>query len=133
MDPRQTKPTRITQQRRAIERAFERARRPLSPAEIHRLSSKEAPNLSLSTVYRTLKRMQDDGAISPVSVPDEPPRYELAHVAERHHHHFHCRTCGRVFDLAGCPTGLGRLVPRGFVLEEHTLVLHGVCRECARP
>lgn len=96
-----------------------------------RLAARDVPNINLSTVYRTLKRMQDEGAIAPVSVPGEPPRYELAHVAEHHHHHFHCRKCGRVFDLTGCPTGLAKLLPRGFVLDNHTLVLHGLCAECA--
>lgn len=121
----------MTQQRAAIERAFERAKRPLSPAEVLKLGAKDVPNMNLSTVYRTLKRMQEEGVIAPVSVPGEPPRYELSHVAEHHHHHFHCKKCGRVFDLSGCPTGLGKLVPKGFVLEEHTLVLHGLCAECA--
>ncbi|RMH14655.1 MAG: transcriptional repressor [Planctomycetota bacterium] len=122
---------RTTRQRTAIQQAFETAQRPLAPSEVLKLASKLVPSMSLSTVYRTLRRMEEEGMIAPVSVPGEPPRYELAHVAEHHHHHFHCNRCGRVFDLVGCPTGLSRLVPRGFVLEEHTLVLHGLCAECA--
>ncbi|MCL4219866.1 MAG: transcriptional repressor [Phycisphaerales bacterium] len=122
---------RQTQQRAAIDRAFAQAQRPLSPAEVLAAATGEVPNLNLSTVYRTLRRMQEEGVIAPVSVPGEPPRYELAHVAEHHHHHFHCRRCGRVFDLSGCPTGLSKLLPRGFVLESHTLVLHGLCGQCA--
>lgn len=122
---------RVTRQRSAIERAFARAGRPLSPGEVLALAAREVPHVNLSTVYRTLKRLADEGAIAPVSVPGEPPRYELSHVAEHHHHHFHCRQCGRVYDLSGCPTGLSKLLPRGFVLESHTLVLHGLCGQCA--
>jgi Fur family ferric uptake transcriptional regulator len=122
---------RLTRQRTAIESAFARARRPLSPTELHAIAARSTENLGLSTVYRTLRRLEDEGLIVPVTVPGEPPRYELAHVAEQHHHHFHCRVCGRVYDIHGCPTGLKNLAPRGFVVEDHTVVLHGRCRDCA--
>lgn len=123
--------TRMTRQRSAIEAAFAKAGRPLSPTEIHASAVKEIENLGLSTVYRTLRRLEEEGVIAPVTVPGEPPRYELAHVADHHHHHFHCRKCGRVYDIAGCPTGLRKMTPPGFTVEAHTLVLHGLCDRCA--
>lgn len=122
---------RVTKQREAIEAAFRSTGRPLSPPEIHALASATIENLGLSTVYRTLRRLEDEGLITPVTVPGEAPRYELAHVASHHHHHFHCRVCGRVYDIHGCPTGLKQMAPRGFRVEDHTVVLHGVCKACA--
>lgn len=122
---------RLTRQRAAIEAAFAKAKRPLSPPEIHAAASKSIENLGLSTIYRTLRRLELEGLIVPITVPGEPPRYELSHVAEHHHHHFHCRLCGRVYDIHGCPTGLKKMAPKGFVVEDHTVVLHGLCRECA--
>ena len=121
---------RMTRQREAIERAFVRAGRPLSPPEVHALASRKLPTLGLSTVYRTLRRLEEEGLIAAVTVPGEPPRYELAQIAASHHHHFHCRRCGRVFDIDGCPTGLAKMAPPGFVVEDHTVVLHGLCDRC---
>ncbi len=121
---------RLTKQRQAIERAFALAGRPLSPAEVHALASKKLATLGLSTVYRTLRRLEAEGLIVAVTVPGEAPRYELAHIAADHHHHFHCRLCGRVFDIHGCPTGLEAMAPPRFVVEDHTVVLHGLCDRC---
>ncbi len=122
---------RLTRQREAIERAFTQARRPLSPTEVHALASKKLANLGLSTVYRTLRRLETEGLIAAVTVPGEAPRYELSHIAADHHHHFHCRACGRVFDIDGCPSGLEAMAPPRFVVEDHTVVLHGLCDRCA--
>jgi Fur family ferric uptake transcriptional regulator len=121
----------MTRQRQAIERAFEHAARPLSPQEVLEAATSEDGDLVLSTVYRTLRRLEEEGRIVAVDVPGEPPRYELAAAAEHHHHHFHCDVCGKVYDIHGCPTGLASLLPRGFVLSSHTIVLHGRCAACA--
>ncbi len=42
------------------------------------LAQPEVPSLSLSTVYRQIKAMQEDGQITAVELPGLPPRYELA-------------------------------------------------------
>lgn len=121
---------RLTRQRRAIVRAFERARRPLAPPEVHDLARADAPSLGMATVYRALREMEQAGVIVPVRLPGEPARYEHRSLAEEHHHHFHCRRCDRLFDIAGCPGDLTELAPRGFRVRDHELTLYGVCREC---
>jgi len=121
---------RATQQRSAIRLAFGGAGRPLSAAELHELARSECPNLGMSTVYRELKRLQECGEIAPVEVSGGPMRYELAEAAAKHHHHFRCDSCDRVFDLDGCPGGLTQLLPSGFELREHELTLVGTCAEC---
>ena len=123
---------RATRQREAIERAFHDAERPLSPGEVHELAQRDVPNLGIATVYRNLKRLVDAQQIVPVNVPGEPPRYERSEAAEHHHHHFHCRRCGRVFDIEGCPTGLGSMLPPGFRAEDHEITFRGICADCTR-
>jgi Fur family ferric uptake transcriptional regulator len=120
---------RQTQQRRLIRNVLERADRPMSPREIHRLAGKAMPGLGIATVYRTIKTMQDQADLALVEIPGEPPRFEL--TGKPHHHHFHCRQCGRVFEVHGCPGELRRLTPRGFRLEGHELMLYGRCSNCA--
>jgi Fur family transcriptional regulator, ferric uptake regulator len=120
---------RETRQRRAIRKAIEDAGHPLSPKELLELASNEVEGLGIATVYRNIKVLQDDGWLTPVELPGEPPRYEVA--GKGHHHHFHCRSCDRVFDVEECPGELKRVTPRGFRLERHEFVLYGLCVECA--
>jgi len=119
---------RTTRQRTAIRRVLERLARPLSPQELHDEAQREVPGIGMATVYRTVKALVNDGTIVPVELPGEPPRYEMA--GARHHHHFRCRSCDRVFEVDGCPKGIAAIVPPGFELERHELVLYGRCRGC---
>jgi Fur family ferric uptake transcriptional regulator len=122
---------RATRQRCALLAIIAREARPLSPYELHDLALRAIPSISQSTVYRNLRALEGAGEIHAVSIPGQSPRYELAEVASHHHHHFHCRGCDRVYDLEGCPGGLRGLLPRGFTLEGHTIVLSGKCETCA--
>ncbi len=120
---------RDTRQRQAIRDCFEREHRPLSPQEVLHLTQRALPKLGLATVYRTLKSLVNDGQLMVVEVPGEPHRYELAGLG--HHHHFHCRSCNRVFDVPGC--GLQEKLtklPTGFEVEDHEVWLTGLCNAC---
>ena len=64
---------RMTRQRKAITEAFEKANRPLSPTEVLDLARDEVPNLGLSTVYRSLRLMAEQGEIAVVELPGELP------------------------------------------------------------
>ncbi len=119
---------RTTRQRTAIRAVIEQAGVPLSPREILDAAKHECEGLGLATVYRTLKVLTDEGAILPVDIPGESPRFELA--GKGHHHHFSCRGCGKVFELEGCCGHFTELTPRGFVLEGHELTLYGKCDAC---
>jgi Fur family ferric uptake transcriptional regulator len=128
---------RQTRQRAAIQRVFEETDRPLDPQEVLGSAQRYVPQLGIATVYRTLKSLVDDGNLTAVMLPGENPRYERAGL--RHHHHFQCRRCQKVFDLDGCPGGLARLspsdftelTPPGFTLEDHEVILYGRCDVCA--
>lgn len=109
--------------------AISDAKRPLSPQEILARAQRELPSVSLATVYRALRALTKDGSITAVDLPGESARYERADIG--HHHHFHCRACGRAFDLPGCPVRLKDFVPPGFVAEAHDLTVQGMCPDCA--
>lgn len=120
---------RSTRQRQAIEESFKLSDRPLSPQEVLSAARERVPQLGLATVYRTLKELCASGVLVAVDLPGEAPRYELA--GKGHHHHFYCTQCGRLFELGACPSGFAELLPPGFELEGHELLLYGRCRECA--
>jgi Fur family transcriptional regulator, ferric uptake regulator len=123
-----TTQTRDTRQRRAVRQVFETAERPLGPHEVLALAGEEVPGLGIATVYRAIRALVDQGWLQAVRFPGETPRYERA--GKHHHHHFHCRRCDGVYDVAGCPPDVTRLAPPGFVLEQHEIVLRGVCSAC---
>ncbi len=119
---------RKTQQRDAIRHVFEEVDRPLGPNEVLDAAQAYTPGLGIATVYRTLKALTEEGWLDPVELPGEPQRYEVA--GKGHHHHFRCHACDRVFEIEGCLTNLKRLVPKGFHIDRHEVVLYGTCKTC---
>ncbi|MEN0019797.1 MAG: transcriptional repressor [Planctomycetota bacterium] len=122
---------RSTRQRRAIVAAFQEAGRPLSPNEVLELAGDDVTTLGLSTVYRTLKRLTEDGTLAIVELPGDAARYELAHAAAQHHHHFRCDSCGKVYDIHGCSGDVESIAPAGFKVTGHEITLVGLCADCA--
>ena len=119
---------RNTRQREAIRQAFAAAGRPLGTHEILIAAKRDVPGLGIATVYRNLKALIDDGWLQPVELPGEPARYEP--VGKGHHHHFHCKTCDRLYDVVGCVGSFKALVPKSFELDRHEVVLYGRCADC---
>ncbi|MCJ7544682.1 MAG: transcriptional repressor [Phycisphaerae bacterium] len=119
---------RRTRQKDAITRTLGRAGKPLLPREILTAARRRCTKLGIATVYRGLRAMLGAGVVTCVRIPGAPPRYELSGTG--HHHYFRCRSCRRVFNVQGCPGGFRALVPRGFRLEAHDLVLYGRCAAC---
>jgi len=121
---------RNTQQRAAIRQALDDAEGPLSPQQILDAAQGRVPGLGIATVYRNLRALLEEGWLREVELPGAPSRYEPA--GRKHHHHFHCRSCDRVYDLEQCPGTLRSLAPRGFRPEAHDILLSGLCAACAR-
>ncbi len=119
---------RDTQQREAIRKALVISGRPLSVSEVFELAGNEVAGLGIATVYRNLKSLQSERQIVRVDLPGQPARWEA--VPEGHHHHFLCRTCDRLFEVRGCPEDLAQLLPEGYTLEEHDILLRGQCDSC---
>lgn len=120
---------RNTRQRGAIRRAFQRADRPLGTGEVLDLSRSEVGGLGIATVYRNIRTLVDEGWLDVVELPGEVPRYEVK--GKGHHHHFRCRQCDRVYEVPGCVGELTEMVPQGFSLETHEIVLYGTCADCS--
>ena len=120
--------TRNTKQKDAIRAAFVETDRPLSPEEALSYAQRGVPDLSIATVYRNLKTMIEEGWLTTVQLPGEPPRYEISGKA--HHHHFRCDGCQKVYELEGCIPQIKPKLPRGFRALNHDLLLYGLCAAC---
>jgi Fur family ferric uptake transcriptional regulator len=121
---------RSTRQRDAIREVLKDTHRPLSPNELLDLASNRVPTLGIATVYRTIKLLVEEGTAIPVELPGEPARYEHREAASTPHYFFRCDVCGRVYDVDGSVDNLRTLVPGGFALRKHVMVLYGTCKDC---
>jgi len=120
---------RNTKQRTTITKALSSSGRPLSIEEIQAFAVKEIPEINLSTIYRNLKKLTQEQKIKVIELPGENVRYEMSEKKD-HHHHFLCTKCNRLFCLDACPKGLHDLVPKGFILTNHSITLEGICKDC---
>lgn len=119
---------RRTRQRDAIWEFIQMADRPLSPQELLDGAQRSIPRLGIATVYRSIKSLVQEGKLVPVPIPGEPDRYERAGL--KHHHHFYCKRCGKVFEMDGCVLQDDFLAPKGFAVEDHEVTLYGTCPRC---
>jgi Fur family transcriptional regulator, ferric uptake regulator len=144
---------RKTRQQHAVMQALIGSGRSLNPQEVLALAQQAVPRINLSTVYRQLKNLVDQGVVVRVQLPGQATRFEAADLmppaashghrmlrqntttrqttqAMAHHHHFHCVACEQVFPLHACPGDMETLVPRGYEVQRHDLTLHGRCPTC---
>ena len=84
------------------------------------------PEVGLVTVYRALDLLSEIGAVRRLDLGDGP-RYELA---ENHHHHLVCESCGAVSEFEECPLDLRRLQDVDFEVASHSLEIYGRCVVC---
>lgn len=122
---------RKTMQRDVVLQVLTEAGRPLSPQEIFQAAKLEVPSLGIATVYRNIKTLLENGALQPVELPGVAQRYEIA--GKHHHHHFHCSSCGKVYEIEGCTMKEDHHLnlPADFEVEDHVVVLYGRCAGCA--
>ena len=76
---------RMTEQRRVIARVLEQSDDHPDVEELYRRASAVDPNISISTVYRTVKLFEDSGIIERHEFRDGRARYET--LPEEHHDH----------------------------------------------
>jgi len=121
--------SRNTRQKQAIRETFSEAARPLSPEEALVGAQTRHKRLGIATVYRNIKALVEDGWLVPVEMPGKSTRYELA--GKRHHHHFHCNRCDKVYEVEGCLASTKPHLPKGFTSTSHEFYLFGLCSGCS--
>ena len=118
---------RMTEQRRIIARVLESAHDHPDVEELYRRSVKVDDNISISTVYRTVKLFEDAGIIERHDFRDGRSRYET--VPEEHHDHLIDLRSGKVIEFNNEEIEkLQEVIARelGFKLVDHRLELYGV-------
>lgn len=94
----QTTGRRLTSQRRLLLKVLAECDEHLDAEEIYDLAKEQDPNISLATVYRTLKVLKEAGIVEERILDPEGQKrhYELR---DKSHYHFTCLGCGRVIEF----------------------------------
>ncbi|HSN94389.1 MAG TPA: transcriptional repressor [Anaerolineaceae bacterium] len=122
---------RNTKQRQLILELFRSIRGHPTADEIYEAARIKNPRISKGTVYRNLGLLVDEGTLRGYRFAKDPERYDAILVE---HSHFLCKRCHKLTDL---PLGIVDvpkiLLPQipGYKVESHTLVINGLCLECA--
>ena len=127
---------RFTMGRRAVVDALAGAPGPMSAAE---LSKELAPDVPLSSIYRTLTVLEEAGVVTHHLGAKGLTRFELAEWLTGHHHHLVCIDCGSVSDVDITPAkeeSVRSLVSEiaavaSFEPTDHALEIEGRCAKCA--
>jgi len=122
---------RFTNQRALILEIIHHGEGHLDADEVYRRARDKQPRLSLSTVYRTLRRFKELGLIEEVHFDEAHHHYEVKPLAE--HHHLVCLGCGRVIEFHyPLSRYVKRNVPeaRGFKVVETEIRMAGYCPGC---
>jgi len=123
---------RLTSQRRLLLEVLTERDDHLDAEAIYALAKKRDPNISLATVYRTLKVLKEVGVVQERILDREGQRHHYELTAEAHYH-FTCLECGRVIEFESplIEQASDELAKRLQLDVVHTRVhLDGYCPDC---
>jgi Fe2+ or Zn2+ uptake regulation protein len=119
---------RVTPQRRAVLGAFGAGDiGHLTAEEVYARARVDVPELARATVYNALGELVRAGLLRSVE-GFGAVRYDSN--LDESHHHFRCRSCGRLFDVHPRAADQIELGAQGFTVERVQVLLEGTCPEC---
>ena len=126
----------VTQPRTKILDILERSseglqERHLRAEDVYRKLLASGEEISLATVYRVLTQFETAGLVCRHNFEGGQAVFELNRGG--HHDHLVCMKCGQVvefFDEAIEVRQRAIAAENGFILKDHSLVIHGICPSC---
>ena len=122
---------RSTRQRAAVRAVFADLDGFHSAQEVQARLRSAGDTVGLSTVYRAVQSLADDGELDALRTDSGETLYRRC--SRQHHHHLVCRSCGLTVEVAG-PTveqWADRVADEhGFADVSHTLEIFGTCADC---
>lgn len=104
-----------------------------SAQDLHARLRQQGESIGLTTVYRHLQVLADNGEVDALRTGDGETVYRRCETAS-HHHHLVCRVCGRTVEVAGpeIEAWTERVAhAEGFTDVAHTVEIYGTCASCA--
>jgi Fur family ferric uptake transcriptional regulator len=123
----------MTSRTQTVREALAAARGFKSAQEVYAELRQSGAEIGLTTVYRVLQKLADEGAIDMLRTDTGESVYRVC-ASEEHHHHLVCRMCNRTVEIAGPEIEAwadGVASGAGFVEVSHTVEIFGTCPDCA--
>jgi Fur family ferric uptake transcriptional regulator len=123
----------VTRAQRAVLAALTDAPAFESAQDIHARLRRGGESVGLTSVYRALQSLADDGQVDVRRTDGGEATYRRC-GSDRHHHHLVCRHCGATVEVEA--PAVEKLVAdlaakHRYVIESHTLEIVGLCTRCA--
>jgi Fur family transcriptional regulator, ferric uptake regulator len=121
----------VTQQRIAILESMSGGRAHVTAQEVFETVIRDHPEIGFATVYRFLRKMNEQKLVTEVRMGGLPARYEL--TPRRHHDHLTCVECGQIVEFENSSIEILQeqvAQEHNFRLTHHVLELYGVCPNC---
>lgn len=120
----------VTPQRIAIYRELAGTDQHPSTETIYKKIQDYYPNISLTTVYRTLETFEKLGLISVVNVLYNAARYD-ANLTP--HNHVVCTECKKIedfYDESLSNLDVSEMTLNEYSIKGYSILLNGVCKDC---
>ena len=121
---------RITAPRRMVLEALVESGSHVTAEELHRRVRRDHPDVSASSIYRTMDLLADHHVVDHVHLGHGPAQY---HLSDEHHAHLVCNRCGAVVELdssLSAPFAARVADEVGFELDLGHFALTGWCPGC---
>ncbi len=128
---------RMTPQRETILQVFQDLPQGehLSAEELHELLHDKGEQISLATIYRTVKMMARMGILRELELAEGHKHYEINQPAPHHHHHLICVRCNKTVEFRNdsiLKSGVKTTEKFGYHLLDCQLTIHAICPACQR-
>ncbi len=109
------------------------AQRHMTAEDVFRVLLDERSDIGLATVYRVLTQFEQAGILLRSNFESGKAIYELDEG--QHHDHFVCTSCGKVEEFFDPEIEKRQQLvakAKGWVVEDHSMSLYGLCASCAK-
>ncbi|MFP4498106.1 MAG: Fur family transcriptional regulator [Vulcanimicrobiota bacterium] len=127
-----TRGLKYSNQRKVILETFLSTEGHITAEELYKITSRENKNIGFSTIYRTLKLLEEAGLARKIQAPNGTMIFEHKY---NHHHHDHliCNQCGKFIEFYN--ENIEQLQKKvaqkfDFAMSGHRLIIYGLCRDC---
>ena len=83
-------------------------------------------DVDISTIYRTIKTLEDRNIIEEISGINDDVIYV---ISDSNKHYIKCIKCNSIKEIDICPIELDDYID-GYKIISHSLVIDGICKRC---
>ena len=105
----------------------------VSAEDLYRQLLQNGEDIGVATIYRVLTQCENAGLVKRIQFEGGRSHFEIAE--DGHHDHIVCVRCGRVEEFHDKVIEARQkevAEKAGFEIEEHNMILYGLCPECRK-